>query len=91
MSLEKSVSLAISGKHYEALRAHLFPGDGKEAVAFAVCGRARRSNCEMLLVRDVIVVPHASCYRSEHRITWPGTALDPILTRAMNEGVPVVF
>ena len=90
MSPDKPVSLAISGKHYKALRAHLFPGDGKEAVAFAVCGRARRPDCEMLLVRDVIVVPHASCCRSEHRVTWPGTVLDPILTRAMTEGLGLV-
>ena len=90
MSQDKTVGLAISGKHYETLRAHLFPGDGKEAVAFAVCGRARRPECEMLLVRDVIAVPYASCHRSEHRITWPGTVLDPILTRAMAEGLGLV-
>ena len=30
----------ISKKHYKDLRNHLFPGDGKEAVSIAVCGRA---------------------------------------------------
>lgn len=84
------VSLAVSGKDHKRLQAHLFPGDGKEAVAFALCGRAIRAECELLLVREIVTVPHELCFRSEHRVTWPGTVLDPILGRAMAEGLAVV-
>ena len=58
------VLLAVSGKHHEELRRHLFPGDGNEAVAFALCGRIRRPDRESLLVREIVPVAHALCKRS---------------------------
>ncbi len=84
------VSLAFSGKHYAALRRHLFPGDGKEAVAFALCGRVRRPDLEGLLVREIVPVPHEVCERYPYRVSWPGTVLDPILVRALNQGLGIV-
>ncbi len=88
---KKPVRLAISGHHHRALRSHLFPGDGKEAVAFALCGRARRADLELLLVRDIVPVPHELCrVRTEHTVVWPGIALDVILTRAEHDGLAVV-
>lgn len=83
--------VAFSGKHHNALRAHLFPGDGKEAVAFALCGRARRADVELLLVREIVPVPHEQCLvRTEHRVTYPGTALEPIFQRALEAGLAIV-
>ena len=35
------VALRMTGRQYGALRAHLFPGDGMEAVSVGVCGRHR--------------------------------------------------
>ncbi|WP_431099023.1 ThiF family adenylyltransferase [Polaromonas aquatica] len=84
------VTLAISGKHYTALRKHLYPGDGKEAVAFAFLGRARRPDSELLLVREIVCPAHDLCTRSPYRVTWPGTLLDKVLTRALAEGLGVV-
>ena len=80
----------MSGRHHQALQSHLFPGDGKEAVAFGLCGRARRPDSESLLVRDIIKVPHADCERSPHRVTWPGTVLDSILTQAIKGDMALV-
>lgn len=83
--------LAISGKHHRALQRHLFPGDGYEAVAFALCGRARRVDQELLLVREIFPVPYAVCpVRSPHCVTWPGVALDSVLSRALNEDLALV-
>lgn len=91
MVAQLPVRLAISGIHYQALKAHLFPGDGNEAVAFALCGRARRPDAEMLLVQDIVPVLHEQCLmRTPYRVTWPGSALDPILVRAMQAGLAVV-
>ncbi|MDX2220351.1 MAG: ThiF family adenylyltransferase [Burkholderiales bacterium] len=91
MTAQKRLHLAISGKHHQALRSHLFPGDGKEAVAFALCGRARRSDLDLLLVQDILPIPHEQCsVRTPTLVTWPGEALDPILARAMAKGLAVV-
>lgn len=84
------VRFAISGRHYLALRTHLFPGDGKEAVAFALCCRARRGDFELLVVNDIVPIPHDVCrIRTPHRVAWPGTALEPILQRAMSRGFAI--
>jgi len=56
-----STHLRIAGIHYDELRRHLFPGDGKEAVAFALCGRLTESGRDVLVVQKIVTVPHASC------------------------------
>jgi len=76
--------LALAGHHHLELRRHLFLGDGKEAVAFALCGRARRDGVEVLLVREVVPVPYALCpVRTPTQVTWRGEALDAVLARAL--------
>lgn len=85
------VRFALSGQQHAALKAHLFPGDGKEAVAFALCGRARRSDVEIRVTREIVPIPYAACrIRTPHRVTWSGTALEPILQRAAQAGLAVV-
>src|SRR5665213_1449485 len=85
------VRFALSGHHHRALKAHLFPGDGNEAVAFVLCGRARRPDFELLVAHDIIPIPHAACrVRTPHRVTWPGSAMEPVLQRASSLGMAVV-
>ena len=85
-----AVRFAISGRHHHALKSHLFPGDGKEAVAFVLCGRARRPELELLLAHDIVTIPYAVCrIRSPNQVVWPGTALQPVLERAMASGLAV--
>jgi hypothetical protein len=70
---------------------HLFPGDGNEAVAFALCGRARRRDLDLLVIREVVPIPHEACrVRTPHRVSWPGTALESILQKATGDGLAVV-
>lgn len=83
--------LRIAGVHAEALHAHLFPGDGKEAVAFALCGRHRGAEGDVLLVQDVVPIPLADCpVREPDRITWRTEALEPVLDRAARARLGVV-
>lgn len=83
--------LAIAGKHFRELQRHLFPGDGKEAVAFALCGRAQRENLQFLLVREIVPVPYDLCpVRTPHCVTWRGEALDPVLPRALDQDLALV-
>lgn len=88
---DKPVRVAISGKHHAALKHHLFPGDGKEAVAFCLCGRARRENLELLIVREIVPIPYDSCrVRTPHRVTWSGEALESTLIRAAAENLALI-
>jgi hypothetical protein len=83
-------SLRIAGIHYEELRKHLFPGDGREAVAFALCGRLREENSEVFTVHKVFPVPHELCAREPDRITWPSEFLVPLLDEAKRKNLGVL-
>jgi hypothetical protein len=83
-------SLRIAGIHYEELRKHLFPGDGREAVAFGLCGRLREENSEVLTVHKVLPLPHELCTREPDRITWPTEFLAPLLDEAKRKNLGVL-
>jgi hypothetical protein len=79
----RRVQLRIAGVHAEQLRHHLFPGDGKEAVAFALCGRHRAADTDILLVQEVVPVPYEDCpIREPDQITWRTDAIEDVLRRA---------
>lgn len=85
-----SYSLRISGVHHESLRQHLFPGDGLEAVAFALCGRTRTENGQILTVHKLVLVPHEDCERTAVAVTWRTVALAAILDEARSGGFALV-
>lgn len=88
---QRPVHLRIAGVHAEELRSHLFPGDGKEAVAFALCGRHRAPNHDVLLVQKVVLVPYADCpIRTPDRVTWRTDAIEPLLREAAQGNLGVV-
>jgi hypothetical protein len=59
------LQLRLSGFHNEVLTKHLFPSDGKEAVAVALCGRFSNPDHEILLVYDLTLIPYDECYTRE--------------------------
>ncbi|MDB5142517.1 MAG: ThiF family adenylyltransferase [Mucilaginibacter sp.] len=66
------LQLRISGYHYEKLKDHLLPRDGKESVAVAICGRYSDGENEILLVHDITLIPDEECYSRENdKICWP--------------------
>lgn len=79
------VSLTMTEQQHRLLHGHLFPGDGLEAVALALCGR-RGGTRERLFVREIVVIPHANCKRSADRVTWKTEILPEILDRAEKRG-----
>ncbi len=86
----RSCSLSLTGKQYQELRSHLFPEDGNEAVAVALCGRRAGSN-HRLLVRKVFPIPYDACTdRRPDRVTWPTEILVPVLEEANKYGYSVV-
>jgi hypothetical protein len=83
--------IRISGNHYNSLRAHLFPGDNKEAVAIALCGRSNYNNNRTLLVQELFVVPYDKCTVREHdQVTWLTDIINPFLEKASKRGLAIV-
>lgn len=84
------VSLSMTGDQHERLIKHLFPSDGKEAVAVALCGRRDGERRHRLMVQDILYVPYDSCARSAVEVTWPTDAIVPLLEKATDRELSVV-
>lgn len=83
--------LAMSGQQREQLRRHLFPGDGKEAVAIALCGQAVGVRRNQLLVHEIVVVPYDACrVREPDAVAWSVETVLPALNHAMKKKLTVV-
>lgn len=75
--------LNISGLHYEKIKQHLYPGDGKEAVAIALCGRYSYNGMHKLMVHELFLIPYEDCtIRSPDLIQWSTRIIQPILEKA---------
>lgn len=85
------VSLSLTGLQHRRLREHLFPGDGKEAVAIALCGRRAGGRRHRLLVRSLHLVPHEACtQRSSVTVAWSTDVMIAWLQEADRRGLSVV-
>jgi len=84
--------LRLTATQHAALFAHLFPGDGLEAVALLLCGRGGTSSSrEVLTVNSIHCIPHAECpVRTPNRITWRTEQLMPVLSKASKQDLGVV-
>lgn len=71
--------LRFSGKHYELIRQHLFPGDVKEAVAVVLCGRHEKDGLSILLTHKVELIPHNECERYPEYVKWKTERIIPFL------------
>lgn len=84
-------NLRISGKMYDELRRHLFPGDGLEAVAFLLCSRHQYYSELNLLVCKVVPIPYDDCSeRRPDKVKWSTKALLPLLQEAAKRDQAVV-
>ncbi|MBA2960706.1 MULTISPECIES: ThiF family adenylyltransferase [Ramlibacter] len=84
-------TLSLTAAAHAQLRAHLFPGDGKEAAAVLVCTQVPGPRIR-LLVRDVIPVPHDSCTRrTDCSLTWPGSYIEQAIDAAEAENLGIVL
>jgi hypothetical protein len=85
-----ATTLALSGIAHNALKQHLFPGDGLEAAAVLLCTRTPGPRAR-LLARDVLQVPYGVCRRERQRITWPGDYLELAIDRAAAEDMAIIL
>jgi hypothetical protein len=83
--------VCMTAQQRDAIRAHVLPDDGCEAVAILLCGRARSTRRQKLLVHRIVPVPYTLCsIRSPDRVTWPTDFLVPYLHEAGRKGWSVV-
>jgi len=86
----RHASMALSVLQHVALRAHLFPGDGKEAAAILLCSRVIGSRIK-LMVRQQILVPHAHCERHRDYLGWPGDYVEQALEQAEQDDLSIIL
>jgi hypothetical protein len=85
-----SVKLRLTGAQHEVLKAHLFPGDGCEAVAVALCGRRHGDAEQCLTVRKIVPIPYDACVRNKDTVRWPTESLLPLLKDATKDKLAVL-
>lgn len=85
-----TVSLRLTGAQAHRLHEHLFPGDGKEAVAIALCGR-RRGALGAVLVHKIVPIGYDDCeLRTPATVAWSTDLIVPSLIEAERRGWSVV-
>ena len=85
------IKLRLTQKDHAALKVHLLPGDGLEAVAVALCGRRRSHAHHCLTVRSIVPIPYNECMgRTPDRVTWSTQRLLPLLEEAARRDLGIL-
>src|SRR4051812_38805997 len=85
------VTLRLTQNDHDALRSHLLPGDGLEAVAVALCGRRRSRTRHALTVQKIVPIPYDECkVRTPDRVTWSTQRLIPLLDEAARRDLAIL-
>lgn len=83
--------LRMTGRQHAAFASHLFPGDGDEAVALALCGRRNGHDGHVLAVHRIVPIPYEECpVRRPDRITWRTDRIEPLLEEARKKGMALL-
>lgn len=76
-------TLRLTSEQHQRLLKHLFPGDGCESVALALCGTRLSAQHEIFCVHEIAEIPHQACsLRNPTAVRWPVEQLIPILNKA---------
>lgn len=86
----RSINLRMTAEHHRALYSHLFPGDDKEAIAVALCGRSSALDTETLLINKLKIIPYTACRRYYDRLDWPPTLLKALLEEAAKKDLAIL-
>lgn len=86
-----TMTLTMTAAQRRQLHAHLFPGDGHEAVAILLCSRRAGARVHRLLVRKIVPVPYDACpIRRPNLVQWSTDLLPALLEEANRHGLSVV-
>ena len=73
------------------LHRHLFPGDGFESVALALCGTRFSDQHQVFCIYEIFEIPDENCsLRTPTAVCWPLDPLVPLLNKAMKRGLWVI-
>ncbi|RJG00974.1 ThiF family adenylyltransferase [Noviherbaspirillum sedimenti] len=86
----RHASLAFSAPQHAAVKAHLFPGDGKEAAAILLCSRVVGTRIK-LLVQEYLLVSHEDCERHQDFLSWPGDYVEQALGLADQDDLSIIL
>lgn len=82
--------LRICEEDFDVICKHLFPEDGKEAIAFALCGRAQAGGRLIFTVKEILTIPYERCEREEDYLHWKTEDVLPIMNKAMNQHMAIM-
>lgn len=89
--MHNNVSLTLTSEQHLALKAHLFPGDGCEAVVLLICGRRAGSTRHRLTVQKMVPIPHEECeLRTPDQVVWSTDFLLPLLQKVEERDLAIV-
>ncbi|MBB5036759.1 ThiF family adenylyltransferase [Prosthecobacter dejongeii] len=84
-------TLRLTGEQHQQLKNHLFPGDGKEAVALVLCGRLQNAGGHTLCANKILLVAHDLCReRTPVSVTWPTEVGRAFYQRAAEKNMAVL-
>jgi hypothetical protein len=84
-------TLTLTDKQRKILQEHLFPDDGNEAVAIALCGRLTIEHENRLIAHTIHPIPHEYCsVRAPDRVAWSTEILIPLLEEAIKHNWGIV-
>ncbi|MFA5263333.1 MAG: ThiF family adenylyltransferase [Opitutaceae bacterium] len=83
MSTPPELVLRLTAAQQKELHRHLFPGDGAESVALALCGTHHTQRRISLSVHQIKLIPDATCTtRSAVTVVWPTEPFVPFFVEA---------
>jgi hypothetical protein len=83
--------LRLTEDQRQALKSHLFPGDGNEAVALALCGRLQTGSEEILCLHEILPIEHGICSRrTPDAVVWPPDAGRQLFEKAAAKSMAIV-
>jgi hypothetical protein len=89
--MSKTYQLRFTADQAAQLYAHLFPGDGNEAVALVLCGRRDAKDSHVFCAYKILPVPHDKCpERTPLRVRWPAEFGQPLFSEAMRRNMAVL-
>lgn len=85
------ISLRLTAEQHARIREHLYPGDGCEAVALALCGRSTDGERTSFSVHEILPVPYAEySERTSVSVRWNVGVGLPLFQKAAQRRMAVL-
>jgi hypothetical protein len=83
-------ALRMTQAQHAELHSHLFPGDGKEAVALVLCGRRNGRERHIFIARRIVTIPYSVCDRRPDSVSWPTDTVDVLLRESFGKELAIL-